>query len=361
MPKRTGFLYEKMLDKAFIRQVIIKATENKRTRKDAQIVLGDIDRCTEHIYDILKNEEYVPSIPKHKQIYDKSGDKWREIQYVKLYPDGIIQWIIVETLKPIFMKHMWPWSCASIPGRGWIRQAGYLKRALKNDIPGTKYSLQADIRKYYPSIDKIILMRFLERKIKDPKMLKIVSDIIHTSDKGLGIGYYINQWLANFYLEKLDWYIASLPGIKYYCRYMDNLTILGPNKKLLHKARIRIVEYLTSMGLTLKDDWQVFPTKKRLVSSVGYRFGRGFVIMKKRNLLRISRQAKRIAKKQSVKKKIPACQATSFLSRIGQLCHCDCDKAKEKYISLVNIYDLKRTVCYESLGRCSTDQQILPG
>ena len=49
------------------------------------------------------------------------------------------------------------------------------------------------------------------------------------------LSYYICQWLANYYLEELDHYIMTLPGVKYMDRYMDNITLRGPNKKQLHK------------------------------------------------------------------------------------------------------------------------------
>lgn len=142
------------------------------------------------------------------------------------------------------MKHMYPWSCASLPNRGGSRQSKYLKNKLINDKKGTKYCLYLDINKYFPSINKEIIIKKIEHKIKDGKMIKLIKDIIYTCDKGLGIGYYLNQWLANFYLEDTDWFINSQKGVKYYCRYMDNLTILGPNKKLLHEAKNEIIKKL---------------------------------------------------------------------------------------------------------------------
>ena len=75
----------------------------------------------------------------------------------------------------------------------------------------------------------------MARKIKDKRFLRTVYSIIESCGGGLAIGYYICQWLANFYLESLDQYIMTLPGVKYMTRYMDNITLLGPNKKQLHK------------------------------------------------------------------------------------------------------------------------------
>ena len=39
MPKRIGFLYEKMEDKGFIRRVILEASRGKRKRREVRRVL----------------------------------------------------------------------------------------------------------------------------------------------------------------------------------------------------------------------------------------------------------------------------------------------------------------------------------
>lgn len=49
MPKRFGFLYEKMLDKEYIRRMILRASKNKRNRKDVQKVLGYLDEGVDTI------------------------------------------------------------------------------------------------------------------------------------------------------------------------------------------------------------------------------------------------------------------------------------------------------------------------
>ena len=50
------------------------------------------------------------------------------------------------------------------------------------------------------------------------------------------------------------------------------------------------MEYLARMGLRLKENWQVYNTRKRMVDAVGYRMKRGLTLIRKRNLLRLKRQ-----------------------------------------------------------------------
>ena len=131
-----------------------------------------------------------------------------------------------------------------------------------------------DIRHYYPSIDIQRLMKALSRKIKDKKFLNLIERILKSNPEGgLSIGFYLNQWLANYFLETLDTYICTLPGVKYYVRNMDDMVLIGPNKKKLHQAVQKIEIFLReNLGVKLKGDWQVFPVNSRAINFVGYRF-----------------------------------------------------------------------------------------
>ena len=164
-------------------------------------------------------------------------------------------------------------------------------------------------------------MRFLRRKIKDEAFLGLIWRIIKD---GIKIGFYISQWLANAVLEPLDHYIREKlgDGVRHYVRYIDNLTIFGPNKKKLHRAIRAIMEFLGRMALRLKENWQLYNTRKRMVNAVGYRYKRGLTLIRKKNLLRLKRQCTRARKRIAAHRRIAPIQARGILSRSGQLKHC---------------------------------------
>ena len=218
MPKRVGYLYDKMVDRDFIRSVIQEAAKGRRNRRDIARVLADLDGYVEKTYELVATESFVPSAPKVREIYDESSEKFRKIKMVPFWPDGVIQWMLVTAMKPVLMRGMHPWSCASIPGRGGKRIHKKIRGALRNDPKGTKYAAELDVAQYYPSISGKRLIWALARKIKDKRFLRTVYSIIESCGGGLAIGYYICQWLANFYLEPLDQYIMTLPGVKYMTR-----------------------------------------------------------------------------------------------------------------------------------------------
>ena len=70
MPKRIGFLYEKMEDKSFIRRVILEAARRKRKRREVRRVLKHLDEYVDKTYEMVVSESFVPTTPKERLIYD---------------------------------------------------------------------------------------------------------------------------------------------------------------------------------------------------------------------------------------------------------------------------------------------------
>ena len=357
MPKRVGYLYEKMCDKELIKHCIYQSAKRKHHRFDVKKVLDNIDKYVDKTYDMLVNETYYPATPRISSRYDHVSQKTRDIYIIPFWPDGVIQMLMVTVMQPTLEKGMYHWSCAAIPNRGGSRAEHYVKRAFY-DKKGTKYIAKFDIRKFYPSVDHEKLMKSLDRKIKDKRFLLLVSKVVDSCPKGLAIGFYICQWLANYFLEPLDRFMCGLPGVDYCVRYMDDVVLMGRNKKLLHKALIQIQDFLKTLGLEMKGDWQVFPSKARALDFVGIRFFRSYCIMRKRTFLRFIRQCRRALKRVKAGKRIAVKQAAALLSRVGIVRRCNCHKARVKYYDPIGEHDLKEVIRIESKRRLRTDQRL---
>ena len=347
MPKRIGNLYQRALDKEYIRTIIYRAAKRREKRPDIARVLKNIDSCVDRIYSMLLNDSYVPNEPHVVEIFDEASQKKRRIQMLPFFPDCIIQWIIIDLLQPVIMRGMDHYSCSSMPGRGGIRIykriRGYIRRNHKN----AKYAGQMDIHHYYDNIDIDILMRMLRRKCKNERLLALVEKILrYTSpgDKGIAIGFYLNQWMANFYLENIDRYIHAEKVAGCYVRYMDNLTMIGRNKRKLRKKMQSIMELVKEYGLRIKHDYQLFPLNARDVKSVGYRFyGNGRISLRKRNWLKFRRQILRILARVR-EESIPAKTARSFMSRFGNLKHVSKTKIFSGYICRIDFARIKKAL-----------------
>ena len=284
-------------------------------------VLRTMDERIEELKRIAQDPKWQASPPRTFAFYDKSAGKWRdEVCEPPIWPEQYIHQMIVQALEPILMKGMDHWCCGSIPGRGISHGMKGIKRWLREDPKGTRYAAELDIKSFYRSINPRYVIRWLARKIKDRAALRLIWAIIKN---GIKIGYYISQWMANAMLQPLDHLIREKLGVQHFLRYIDNLTLFASSKRKLHKAIKAISKWLTSVGLRLKENWQVYRVSARMVSALGYRYNHQKTLLRKRNLLRLKRQLARAYKKIDAGRKLAVSMAAGLLSRLGQLKHCD--------------------------------------
>ena len=308
--KRAGYLFKDICDIENIKQAITKSSLGKRNQKRVKHILNNIEVYAGKIQSLLLTKQFFPSPYDIKIIQDGATKKTRTIHKPQYYPDQIIHWALMLQLQPVIMKGMYEFSCGSVPGRGTSYGQKILRKWLDSDYKGTKYCLKMDITKFYPSVQNEILKSMFRKKIKDGDCLWLIDSIIDSAE-GLPIGNYTSQWFSNFFLQGLDHFIKEKLGIKYYIRYVDDLVLLGSNKKKLHLARKKISEYLDSIGLGLKRDWQVFKVNSRDIDFLGLRFFRNKTILRKRNALRISRRMRKISRKTILNYK-DACAVISY-------------------------------------------------
>lgn len=286
---------------------------------------------------IVKGFEQKP--PKHSRRWDASAQKWREVNEPAQWPDQYVHHALIQVLQPVLMRGMDPYCCGSIRGRGPHHARQAIERWMEKDPKGTKYEFSGDIYHFYASLKPHVVMARMKQLIKD----RLVLDLIwRTIKDGVLIGAYTSQWFANAVLQPLDQLIRQSGYVSHYERYMDNLTAFGSNRRKLKKLKPLIDHWLEEHELRLKGDWQIFPTvgptekvplpkprqgydrpKARMPDAVGYRYGRGYTIPRKHNLLRLKRAIARYRKRCRAGKKIMVGMAASIISRLGQLTHCN--------------------------------------
>jgi hypothetical protein len=171
---------------------------------------------------------------------------------------------------------------------------------------------------------------------------------------GVAIGYSTSQWICNFCLTPLDFFIKQDLSAKHYIRYIDDMVIFERNKRKLHEAVRSIIYWLKAIGISIKNNWQVYRfdyidtfggRKGRDLDFLGLRFFRDKTILRKKRSLVIKRQAVKIRDKNFVTPRL----ARSFMSRIGWLKHFDSLSFYEIHIKPnVSIKKLKEVISYES-------------
>ena len=331
--KSYNHLWEQLISDENYYQAVENATKHKsgKSKKDREA-----RRYKEHAAE-LKEEflDYVKTYKhrdhKPKEVYDGIRRKRRKI-YVPNVKEQILHHMIVNILKPIFMKPMYEHSYGSIPGRGAHKAKKTIEKWIRKNDKNFKYILKMDIKKYFDSVPHDILKRKLSKIIRDERFLELLFEVIDTTDVGIPIGFFTSQWIANWYLTDLDHYIKEKLGAKYYVRYMDDMVIAGPNKRRLHQIRDQINDYLEKeLGLKMKGNWQVYRfnygDRGRDLDFMGFRFFRNRTVLRRTIYFKAVRKARRIKNKG-----LNIYTARQMLSYMGWFKCTDCYGAYLKYI-----------------------------
>lgn len=345
--KRYGYIYERICDKNNIRQAIQKAAKGKRYRKDVKMVLSDVEHYVELLHEMLTTETYTFSDYRTGTVREGAAQKERQIFKPDFYPDQILHWAMMLQMSPILKKGMCEFACGSIPGRGVHYGKRFVRKWINTDYKNTKYYLKMDVSKFYPSVDQQLLTAKLRKKIKDEKVMRMVSAIL-SKGSGLPIGILASQWFANFYLQDLDHFIKQDLGAVHYVRYMDDMIIFGRNKRELHRMRKAIAAYLEAEKLKLKSNWQVYRLDKEALDFMGFRFFRDKTILRKSIMLRITRKVRQVHKKPRIRNH----DAAGVISYLGWIKHSDSHMLFERWIRpYLNIKKLKNIIRKESKCR----------
>ena len=337
--KRFGYIYEKICDLDNLRDAHKHARKDKLYYREVKMIDKNPDFYLKQIQEMLINETYEVSPYTVSIINDKGKD--RELRKLPYYPDRIIQWAIMLQIEKIFMDVFISSTCASLAGRGIHTASKKIRRYLKEDPEGTRYCYKIDVKHFYPSINHAMLKKLLRKKFKDTKLLRLLDKIIDSSggEVGIPIGSYLSQYLANFYLAYFDHWIKEELGVKYYVRYMDDIVIPHNSKEYLHALHFKIREYLGSnLQLSIKDNWQVFPTAVRGIDFVGYRHFYGYHLLRKTTYKRFRKKMLKIRRKQEKKKPVNRKDWSSFNSYKGWLLWCNSYNLIRRYLEPIRVW-----------------------
>lgn len=347
--KRYGHLYEKLIDPENVRAALMSAARGKRDRAATAACLADPDKAAAGIIAHIEGG-VAPSPPSTFDRYDPARQKWRSICCPRFYPDQVVHHALMRVLSPCILRGMSDACMATVPGRGQHASVRRVSRWLDEDRKHTKYALQLDIHHFYQNVDREKLKARLRRLVKDGRFLAALDAVIDAAPgTGLPIGYYTSQWLANLFLQDLDHLCEAMPGCAHYQRYMDDMLLLGPNKRALHRSRRAIEGHLAGLGLALKPNWQVFRVSDdRPITWLGYKLRRGrFTQVSSRTFLRDTRRIRRIA----AKPRMTSRDAREVMSYKGVFAACGTQGIlQERVYKYVSIKQARRVIRNETSG-----------
>lgn len=176
------------------------------------------------------------------------------------FRDRIVHQAVCAYVEDIFVLDFIPNSYACIRERGVHRavlECGKMMQKVMRQYQHC-YVLQADIRKYFQSIDHLILKSLIAKKIHCQGTQNILEKIIDSHSEpvdypqffldarrnGIPIGNLTSQLFGNIYLHELDKFVTKKLGLHNYLRYMDDFLLIHYSKDKLKSVLIAIQEFL---------------------------------------------------------------------------------------------------------------------
>src|SRR5215468_7180432 len=178
------------------------------------------------------------ALPSRRTYIPKADGRQRPLAVAAL-EDKIVQRATVEVLNCIYEEEFLGFSYGFRPGRGQHNALDALCVGITSKK--VNYILDADIRSFFDEVSQNWLVRFVEHRIGDPRIIRLIQKwlkagvledgVVTASDKGTGQGSVISPLLANVYLHYvLDlwaerWRRHEATGDMIIVRYADDIVV----------------------------------------------------------------------------------------------------------------------------------------
>jgi retron-type reverse transcriptase len=226
------------------------------------------------------------------------------------FRDRVVHHALIAVIAPPLERHFVRTSYANRHGYGSHRALRRFARACREH----PWVLQADIRLYFPSIDHQLLLAQLERRIACRPTLWLLRAILANGasagpaidafpgddlltplqrPRGLPIGNLTSQFLANLHLDPIDHHLRSLPGVRAYLRYVDDLSLFADHPETLRHSLTVLRTELHALRLRLHPSKTQIRRTATGASFVGFHLIGGRIRLRNHSLLRIRRGLRR--------------------------------------------------------------------
>lgn len=224
----------------------------------------------------VANSTYQPHSLKQVLIPKNKG-KMRELR-IPSVRDRIVQQALLNVLVPLIEPTFSPCSFAYRPNLSIIKAVEQI--ACWRD-QGYHWILDADIVKFFDSIDCQILLGELRQHIEHPGILCLIkawissgiinnNQVVKLPEKGIPQGAVISPLLANVYLDKFDKSISST-DLKL-VRYADDFLVLARSRNRIVKAYSEVVRLLHLQNLAIHPDKTQITNFERGFTFLGHGF-----------------------------------------------------------------------------------------
>lgn len=348
-------------------------SEGKHSRVSVRKFEAELTNQLERLLYAYKNESWHTSEYKIQEIQERK----RRVLGKLPVADHVMQWAACLHVEPLLCNTYIRRSCACVKGRGTHDFVNLLRKALQEHY-GTYYYVQLDAHHYFQHVCSNLMKDTVRRKIKDAKLLRFLDEIIGSYHQGLPLGIKISQILANFFLYRFDYAVASVfniladsekmeywsgryitdclitcrtqeqanelaKGVRYlehkfrgfieeglmcnYFRFADNMVIVHRDKTFLHLVtEMAIMVLARDYYIDVNKDWNVRPVYAGGIDVCGYVSYHTHRRLRKRNKVELCREVAKWRKRGLSPEEI----RIKCASRIGFASHADCKNLLRK-------------------------------
>jgi retron-type reverse transcriptase len=307
--KRLGNLWETLVATDNLYSAFYKARKGKRARPEVAAFSLNLEGEILELQRQLKTGSYQPGPYRQFTVYER---KPRQICAAP-FRDRVVHHAIMNIIEPTLDRRFISDSYACRPDKGVHRAVDRYQEFAQDYV----YVLKLDIRRYFPSIDHIILKAQLARRIKDRKVLSLLHLIVDSSPdaeeplrlfpgddlvsaaerrSGIPIGNLTSQFFANLYLDDFDHHLKQAEKLRAYIRYVDDLYLFGNDKHQLWELQSIVAEKLADLRLILQPDKTQIYRTSTAVDVLGYRISRDRRWLRNDNGYRFQRRLRKFSR-----------------------------------------------------------------
>lgn len=220
----------------------------KRGRKDVQEFEVHLMNNILALYRHLNTKTYQHS---SYEAFNISDPKPRNIHKAQV-KDRLLHHALYRVLYPFFDQTFIAdsYSCRKDKGvHRALKRFQTFGRKASNNHTQTVWVLKCDVRKFFASIDQVVLLDILKQYIPDQDIIWLITKIVESfystgTGIGLPLGNLTSQLLVNIYMNEFDQFMKHQVKAKYYIRYADDFVIFSRDKEWLKVVLLQIHAFL---------------------------------------------------------------------------------------------------------------------